>query len=82
MQNALDIVKNYRARGDLARILRRQAFVIRENPLSTPMQMKEADTLMESAEAIRAELSDHGDQDDNVLPEDLVYDNLVCGYRR
>ena len=46
------------------------------------MEMKEADTLMESVEAIRAELSDHGDQDDNTLPQDLVYDNLVCGYRR
>ena len=75
-------MKKHRARGDLARILRRQALVIRENPLSTPLQMKEADTLMESAEAIRAELSDDGGQDDDSLPEDLVYDNLVCGYRR
>ena len=69
-----------KARGDIARILRRQAVVIREDPRSTPAQAKEADKLMEEAEAIRMALSDP-DQDDS-LPVDLVYDNLVCGYYR
>ena len=46
------------------------------------MQMKEADTLMQSAEAIRLDLSDHVVEDENALLEDLIYDNLVCGYRR
>ncbi len=70
----------HKARGDIARILRRQAVVIREDPRSTPAQAKEADELMEEAEAIRTAISDP-DQDDS-LPVDLVYDNLVCGYYR
>lgn len=74
-------MERHNARGDIARILRRQAIVIRENPLSTPAQMKEADKLMEKAETIRAQLSDRVDEDPS-LPEDLVYDDLVCGYFR
>ena len=43
--------------------------------------MKEADKLMEKAERIRARLSGWVVQDPS-LPEDLVYDDLVCGYFR
>ena len=71
----------HKAKGDIARILRRQAIVIRENPLSSPMQMKEAESMMDKAETIKAALSDHGDQN-SCLSEDLMYDNLVCGYFR
>ena len=71
----------HKARGDIARILRRQAIVIRENPLSSPIQMKEAESMMDKAETIKAALSDHADQN-SCLSEDLMYDNLVCGYFR
>ena len=37
--------------------------------------------LMKKAEIIRAALTEGKDQDPS-LPEDLVYDNLVCGYLR
>ena len=43
--------------------------------------MKEADKLMEKAETIRAQLSGWVVQAPS-LPEDLVYDDLVCGYFR
>ena len=55
--------------------------MIRENPLSSPMQLKEAESMMDKAETIKAALSDPGDQDP-CLSEDLMYDNLVCGYFR
>ena len=71
----------HKAKGDIARIVRRQAIVIRENPLSSPMQMKEAESMMDKAETIKAALSDHGDQHP-CLSEELMYDNLVCGYFR
>ncbi|CAD6586563.1 MAG: hypothetical protein ASARMPRED_002760 [Alectoria sarmentosa] len=81
LQDALAVVERHQAKGDIARIFRRQAIVIRENPSSTPAQMKEADKLMEKAERIRARLSGWVVQDPS-LPEDLVYDDLVCGYFR
>lgn len=74
-------MEKYKAKGDTARILRRQAIVIRQNPLSTSDRMEEANRLMEKAEKIRTALTDGEDQDPS-LPEDLVYDNLVCGYIR
>ena len=74
-------MQKYKAKGDTARVLRRQAIVIRQDPLSTSEDIKEADTLMEKAENIRAELTDGEDRDPS-LPEDLVYDNLVCGHLR
>lgn len=74
-------MQKYKAKGDTARVLRRQAIVIRQDPLSTSEDMREADTLMEKAENIRAELTDGEDRDPS-LPEDLVYDNLVCGHLR
>ena len=55
--------------------------MIRENPLSSPAQMKEAESLMDKAETIKAVLSDPGDQV-LLLSEDLMYDKLVCGYFR
>ena len=55
--------------------------MIRENPLSSPTQMKEAEGMLTKAEGIKVALSDSGDQE-RLLSEDLVYDNLVCGYFR
>ena len=81
MEKALVVLEKYKARGDTARILRRQAIVIRQNPLSTLDKTEAANLLMEKAEKIRTALTDGEDQDP-ALPEDLVYDNLVCGYLR
>ena len=81
LQQALTVVEYHKAKGDIARILRRQAIVIRENPLSSPMQVKEAEAMMAKAETIKAALADPGSQDP-CLSEDLMYDNLVCGYFR
>lgn len=69
----------HKARGDVARIIRRQAIVIQDSPLSSLILLKEADGMLEKAETIKATLSD---PEDTSLPEDLVYDNLVCGYFR
>lgn len=83
LRNALAVVQGHKARGDTARILRRQAIVIRAKDPSTLAQEKEADELMAEAEveAIRVKLSDRGDQDLS-LAADLMYDKLVCGYFR
>ena len=81
LQQALTVVEYHKAKGDIARILRRQAIIIRKNPLSSPMQMKEAEAMMDKAETIKAALSDSSGQDP-CLSEDLMYDNLVCGYFR
>ncbi len=55
--------------------------MIRENPLSSSTEIKEADSMLNKAETIKATLSNPANAD-RFLSEDLVYDNLVCGYFR
>ena len=81
LRQALTVVEYHKAQGDVARIIRRQAIVIRDSPLSSVTQLKEADSMLQKAEMIKATLADPKDQGTS-LPEDLVYDNLVCGYFR
>ena len=38
--------------------------------------------MLAKAEGIKVVLSDPGDRDAPFMSEDLVYDNLVCGYFR
>ena len=56
--------------------------MIKENPLSSATQLQEAEDMLYRAQAIKMTLSDPNSQEDALLAEDLVYDNLVCGYFR
>jgi hypothetical protein len=77
-------------RGDTARILRRQAIVIENNPDSTDDEKKTSTTLrlqaalakVELAEMYGLDLPDADMTSGNDRLEDETYDLLVCGYFR
>lgn len=56
--------------------------MIKENPLSTVTELQDADDMLNRAQTIKTTLSDPNSQEDALMAEDLVYDNLVCGYFR
>ena len=56
--------------------------MIKENPLSLATQLQDAEDMLHRAQAIKTTLMDPNSQEDALMAEDLVYDNLVCGYFR
>lgn len=77
--NGYGIAEARNSRGEMARILRKQAQILAETALS-PSQEKDAETLRTKAEVLRVELLGP----DNICDDDSLaaYDLLVCGYHR
>ena len=94
LQEALKVAKQNKVDGHIARILRRQALVIRAkvshekeqtkqaDKVSAEQQLKEADKMMAQAQDIRARLQDPGADQEVVLSEDQAYDHLICPFFR
>lgn len=70
-------------KGDSARINRRKALIIEENPTSTAEQKSNAASYKLQAELAKIELVEaNGLENLDAESEDRAYDQLVCGYYR